>query len=280
MKRAWLILLLTACVSRTAAAQDDPCAPASRARPIGPLQVGQLDGLLAVPHRACPRMELAIGGDFLLVADADDLYGNIRANGRVRGSVAALDDQLEAFVSWEPIRYQTIVGAVSASYLGLGYLSFGVSGQLLKEGRGVLAVTSRFVAPTTTGLDQGSFPLALDVGLTAAHRVHDAVRVHGWLNLLGTVGVGGPSEPHAGTRLGFGVDWALAPAFSIVVEAVTGIASADAIDLFAAQLGFRFGFSDEVGLELGLSMPIIGARGVTAGALPLAASSMVNWHLP
>jgi len=258
----------------------DPCATVSRSRPIGPLQVGNLDGMLAVPHRACPRTELAVGGDFLLVADSADLYGNLRVNGRVRGSAALLDSKLEAFVSWEAIRYQTILSAVSAAYLGLGYLSLGVSGQVYEEGGAVVAVTSRFVAPTTTGLDQGSYPLALDVGLTAAYRLGPALRLHGWFTLLGSVGAGGPAEPRGGVRLGGGLDWVMAPAVSVVVEAVTGFGYADAIDLLAAQLGIRLGFGDEVGLELALSLPIIAPRGLTTGALPITTALMVTWHLP
>jgi len=302
MKRACLLLFVLVSLSRPASAQDeedpratsavgaeaeeqgddglDPCAPVYRSRPIGPLQVGHLDGMLAVPHRACPRAELAIGGDFLLVADSADLYGNIRVNGRVRGSVPMLDSKLEAFVSWEAIRYQTILSAVSAGYLGLGYLSLGVSGQVYEEGGGVLAVTSRFVAPTTTGLDQGSHPLALDLGLTAAYQVERVLRLHGWFTLLGSVGVGGPAEPRGGVRFGGGLDWAMAEWISMVVEAAAGFGYADALDLVAAQLGFRLGFGDEIGLELALSLPIIAPRGLTTGALPISASLMINWHLP
>ncbi len=285
-----LTLLLGVSVAQPAVAQNspdapdadglEPCATVSRSRPIGPLQVGNLDGMLAVPHRACPRAELAVGGDFLLVADSADLYGNIRINGRVRGSVPLLDSKLEAFVSWEAVRYQTILSAVSAAYLGLGYLSFGVSGQVYEEGGAVIAVTSRFVAPTTTGLDQGSYPLALDVGLTAAYQLNPALRLHGWFTLLGSVGAGGPGEPRGGLRFGGGLDWAMAPAISMVVEAVTGFGYADAIDLLAAQLGIRLGLGDEVGLELALSLPIIAPRGLTTGALPITAALMVNWHLP
>jgi hypothetical protein len=284
MKKACLVVvvpLVGICASQTAAAQTlDPCATTYRARPNGPLQVGNLDGNLAVPHRACPRTELALGGDFLLVADSAELYGNIRIDGRVRGSVSLLDDALEAFVSWEPIRYQAILSAVSSDYLGLGYLSFGVSGQLLAESGAVLAATSRFVAPTTTGLDQGSHPLALDLGLTAAYQATRTLRVHGWLTLLGSIGVGGPAEPRGGMRLGAGLDWAMAEWFAIVVEAVAGFGYDDPFNLFATQLGFRLAFNEEIGTELAVSLPIFAPRGLTTGALPLSASLMVNWRLP
>ena len=236
--------------------------------------------MLGVAHRACPREEVAIGGDFLLVADTAALYGNLRANGRGRVSAPILHPDVEAFLSWEGFRYQSILSAVSAEYIGLGYLSFGVSGQLFNEGNGVVALTSRLVLPTTTGLDQGSHPIALDIGMTAAYRVESTFRIHGWVMVLGSVGAGGPAVPRGGVRVGGGFDWAMAEWISLVIEAVGGFGYTDAIDIVAGQLGFRLGFGDEVGLELAASLPFIAPRGLDTGALPIAASLMLNWYLP
>ena len=262
------------------ASADSPCATDSRARPIGPLQVGELDGFLAVPHRACPREEIALGGDALLVADSDNFFGNIHANGRGRFSGYLGDPNVEAFVSWEFLRYQTLVSAVSSSYLGLGYLSFGVSGQVF-EGQGMaFAVTGRMVLPTTTGLDENSQPLAMDVGLTGAYRLDTNFRLHFWLTLLGSLGVGaGPADPAAGLRVGGGVDWHPAEWFALVVEVQSGFFYRDTLDELAVNAGLRFALGTEVGLEIGGSLPISGDRAFDDGALPIAASLMLSWHL-
>src|SRR5690606_21964636 len=140
----------------------DPCATDLRSRPVGPLSVNELDGQLGMPYRACPRNEVAIGGDALLVADTARFYGNIRASGRVRLSML-LDPNVEGFVSWEALRYQTVISSLSAAYLGLGYLSYGATARVFQEEGRVYAITGRMVLPTTTGLDQSSQPLALDV---------------------------------------------------------------------------------------------------------------------
>lgn len=257
----------------------DPCATYLRSRPIGPLSVGELDGQLGVPYRACPRNEVAIGGDALLVADTANFYGNIRANGRVRLSML-LDPNVEGFVSWEAFQYQTVISSVSAAYLGLGYLSYGATARIHSEGGRVYAITGRMVLPTTTGLDQSSQPLALDVGLTGAWQADANFRFHMWLVLLGSVSIGaGPAEPRGGLRLGGGVDWRPYEWISFVLEINSGFGYRDALDLLAAQAGVRLALGTEVGLELAASLPFLGVRALDSGALPLAATLMLSWHL-
>lgn len=257
----------------------DPCATHLRSRPIGPLSVGELDGQLGVPYRACPRNEIAIGGDALLVADTAHFYGNIRASGRVRASVL-LDPNVEGFVSWEALRYQTVISSIDAAYLGLGYLSYGATARVAQQEGRVLAITGRMVLPTTTGLDQSSQPLALDVGVTGAWQADENFRFHAWLVLLGAIGIGaGPAEPRAGLRLGGGVDWRPWEWISFVLELASGFGYRDALDLLAVQAGARLALGTEVGLELAASLPFVGVRALDTGALPLAATLALSWHL-
>jgi hypothetical protein len=257
----------------------DPCATHLRSRPIGPLQVSALDGQLGMPLRACPRDEVAIGGDALLVADADRFYGNIRASGRFRIS-ARIDPNVEAFVSWEAFRYQLLLSSIDAHFIGMGYLSYGAAGRVYHaEGR-VIAITGRLVLPTTTGLDQASLPLGLDVGVTAGWQADENFAFHGWLTLLGSIGVGtGPAEPRAGLRVGGGVDWRPYEWLAFVLEAQAGFGYLGTLDLVAAQAGVRLALGTEVGLELAASMPLFGVRAFDSGALPLAATLMLSWHL-
>lgn len=257
----------------------DPCATDLRGRPIGPLQVGALDGNLGVPHRACPRQELALGGDLLLVAHTADFYGDIRANGRVRISAPILSDKVEGFLSWEAFRYQTVISSVAAAYTGLGYLAWGASGQVWNEGGGVVALTGRMVLPTTSGLDQSSQPLALDLGVTAAYRIDPAVRFHAWLTLVGSIGLGGPADPRGGVRIGAGADLRAAEWISFVLELGSGFGYQEALDFLAAQGGVRLAFSTDVGLELAVAFPFLGARAFDDGALPITASLMLAWHM-
>ncbi len=257
----------------------DPCATDLRPRPIGPLSVGELDGQLGVPYRACPRDEIAIGGDALLVADTANFYGNIRVNGRLRLSMR-LDPNVEGFLSWEAFRYQTVISSISAAYVGLGYLSYGATARLhSSEGR-VLSITGRMVLPTTTGLDQSSQPLALDVGVTGARQADANFRFHAWRVLLGSVAIGaGPADPRGGLRLGGGVDWRPYEWIAFVLELSSGFGYRDALDLLAAQAGVRLALGTEVGLELAASLPFLGVRALDSGALPLAATLMLNWRL-
>ena len=256
-----------------------PCDSNLRSRPVGPLQVGELDGFLAVPHRACPRREVAVGGNALLVADEAAFYGKVRVDARARISAPLFDPRVEMFLSWEALRYQTVISSVAAEYLGLGYLAWGAAGQVYLDEERVVAVTGRMVLPTTTGLDQGGQPLALDVGVTAAHRVDPHLRVHAWLTLLGSVGIGGPAEPRGGLRLGGGFDWQPLEWLGVVVELQSGFGYRDALDLVAAQAGIRLALGTELGLEVAASLPLLGTRAIDDGALPISASLMLAWRI-
>ncbi|MGE0786649.1 MAG: hypothetical protein AB7S26_13340 [Sandaracinaceae bacterium] len=255
------------------------CTPTGRARPIGPLQLGYEDGLLGVARRACARREITLGGDLLLVADGDALYGNIRINGRLAASTPLLSDDVETFVSWEPVRYQTLISAVSASYLGLGYLSFGATGRVYHTDDVAIGVTSRFVAPTTSGLDQGNYPLSLDLGATAQVQADPNLGFHFYLLVLGSLMVGGPPLPRGGVRAGAGLDWSPIEWLAFVLEAASQLGYRDAVDHIAASAGVRLALGDVVGIELGVSMPFYGQRAFDDGALPILANLTVSLHL-
>lgn len=279
--RVALVALMFWCFAPAAARAQGACDTDLPSRPVGPLQVGELDGFLGVPHRACPRDEIALGGDLLLVAHSDDLYGNLHVNARGRLSALLGDPRVEAFLSWELFRYQALLSAVSASYLGLGYLAWGASGQLYEgEGR-VVALTGRMVLPTTTGLDVNTQPLSMDLGLTAGFVLNENFRAHAWVTLLGSVAAGnGPADPHGGVRVGGGVDWRPFEWLSLVVELQSGLFYRALVDLLAVNAGARLALGPEVGVELAAQLPILGERAFDDGALPLAGALMLSWRPP
>ncbi len=277
--RAFLLLIVLALPA--AARAQGACDTDLPSRPVGPLQVGELDGFLAVPHRACPRDELALGGDLLLVAHSDDLYGNLHVNARGRMSALLGDPRVEAFLEWELFRYQALLSAVSASYVGLGYLAWGASGQLAEGDGMVLALTGRMVLPTTTGLDQGSQPLAMDLGLSGALVLNESFRAHAWVTVLGSVGAGaGPADPRVGARVGGGLDWRPFEWLSFVVELQSGFFYRALLDVLAVNAGVRLALGPEVGVEIAAALPIFGERAFDDGALPLGAALMLSWRPP
>jgi hypothetical protein len=255
-----------------------PCATNLRSRPVGPLQVGNLDGNLGVAHRACPREEVAIGGDAFLVIHSEDFYGNIRFAGRARVSALLFDPRVEAYLSWEPFRYQTVISSVAADTIGLGYLSWGASGQVYVDESRVIAVTGRMVLPTTTGIEQPNPPLAMDLGLTAAWQVDTGVRLHMWVTALGSLGLGTPTDPRGGLRVGGGVDLIAAEWISFVVELGSGFGYQADLDFLAAQGGVRLALGPEFGLELAGFVPFLGPRTFEVHATQIAASLMLSYR--
>jgi hypothetical protein len=256
----------------TTAWRSDACYTTSWGRPIGPLQVPLLDGMLGAAHRECPRTEIALGGDAYLVADTASFYGNIRVNGRVSGSVR-IARTAELFFSFETVRWQSLISAVSAGYLGLGYLSVGGRFVFVRTGQVIATLGHRGVFPTTTGLDQHAIPWGNDLGVTVAWAMLPNIRIHYWLNalLLVTLSGNAPSLARGGMRTGLGVDWHPYDWLAFVVEVGSGFAFRDALDFISLQPGVRLAFGPEVALELSATFPVLGAeRALGAAYLSLS----------
>jgi hypothetical protein len=256
--------------------RSDGCPRTARA--VGPTQASTLDGQLGAPRRACLRDELVLAGDGYLIARPADFYGNIRVGARLSGSYV-VDRTIELWGSLELVRYQSLISAVSSSYLGLGYLSLGATLPYFRERDRAIAAYVRLVLPTTTGLDQRSQPLALELGTTAETQAGPNFRFHAWASALGSLAVSdlAPADPRGGVRVGGGVDWVPYEAFSIVLELASGFGYRDALDFLALQGGFRFAFGDTLGVDLGLSWPFAGAEPGLATA-QLAVSGRLDGH--
>lgn len=239
---------------------------------MGPVTTTILDGQLGLARRACLRDELSIAEDAYLIARPADFYGNIRLGTRISGSWVVAPS-IEVWGSLEVFRYQTLLSAVGNTYLGLGYLSLGATWQLYAENDRAIATYARLVLPTTSGLDQRSQPLALEVGTTAEVTAHENVRFHAFLSAIGSLVMSdvAPADPRGGLRVGGGVDWVPYEAFSIVVELLSGFGYRDALDFLAVNAGLRFAFGDLIGVDLGVTYPFLGAEpALLAGQLSIS----------
>ena len=265
-----LIGLLLLSLAEPAFAQE-ACQTDRAGRPDGPLAIGLLDGRLGLARSACPRSEVLALGDAYLVADLANFYGHIRVDAALGGSWA-ISDRTEVFALFEVYRWQTVISTIDATYHGTGYLSLGAVQQVWR-GRGLaLAVSGRLVLPTTSGLDQSSSPLALDVGVTADWAAHRTVNVYGALLLAGSLGLSaGPAVPRGTVRLLAGMDWHPLTWLGIVLEVNAGFGYRDALDHLAVSLGFRFAIGDNFGIELAAMYPFVGAeRALLTGVLQLS----------
>lgn len=247
-----------------------PAAPTAcpwTSRQLGPSSAPLLDGMLGVPRRACFRTEVALAGDGSLIAEPANFYGNIRVGARLSGSVN-VDDLVEIWGSFEAFRYQSLISAVSSSYLGTGYLTLGSSLRLAADTERRWIGWARVVLPTTSGLDQNSQPLALELGTTGEWNAHPNLRFHAALSVLGSVGASSiaPPLPRGGVRAMGGADWIPYEWLSFQLEVQTGFGYRDGLDFVALSGGARLGLGDRIGVDLSVLWPFLGAERALAAA--------------
>ena len=149
----------------------------THAMPVGPVQAGLLDGELGLARRVCPRTELGLGGGGYVLAEPENFYGYLHGEAALSGSYA-LGDDTELFARIEPVRWQSVLGAIPSDHLGLGWTSLGATQRLVVSEDLALGITGRAVLPTAVGLYRCAVPFALDVGLTGTWAASNRVEVH------------------------------------------------------------------------------------------------------
>ncbi len=237
-----------------------PCEQASPSTSIatGPVTAGLYDGDLGVPHRVCGRTEAAFVGGGLAVVDTANFYGHIVAGGTLEGAWAATD-RTELFVAVEAVRYDTVITAIPAGYLGFGHVSLGGSQRLWSSDAMAVGAHGRLVLPTAVGLYANAFPLAMDLGASGVWAAHRTLRVHGDVAALGSVAASaGPSYPRAGVALTLGAEWQPVGPFALVVDGRAGFGYTAPVDVVAVAAGLRFGLGSRLGVELGGTVPLAG----------------------
>ena len=240
-----------------ALASASPCDDLTLA--TGPVSVGLRDGDLGSARHACPRTEVCLSGHALLLDDSGNLniYGQIQFQGILDGSLA-LSDKSEVFVRIEAFRHQEAISLVGASYNGLGHTTLGASTLLLDTDSMHVAVLGRLVLPTAIGLYRNQAPVGLEAALSAQYNLSQTFHVHGYLPVLGSMGVGlGPKQVRVGLAPVVGLETRVGKHFGVVVDVASGFLYDHPFEQLSPQLGLRTAIGP-VGVELDAMLPLLG----------------------
>lgn len=246
-----MILLLTALT-----AWAGPCADDGMAE--GPVVAGLLDGDLGRARRACVRTEAGLGVGGLIVADTPNFYGHVVGSAVLDGSYA-LDDRTEIFGSAELFRYDSVISALTSTYVGVGHTALGANRILSASERAHVAVNGKVVLPTAVGLYRTAWPFGLDLGLSGTWAASDLLRLHGQIGGLTSLAASkGPTQGRVGAMSTLGAELRPGKAFAAVADLSAGFGYTAPVDVVAAALGLRFSDGRRWGLELGATVPLAG----------------------
>lgn len=242
----------------TALAAASPCEEGGLAE--GPVAVGLLDGQLGAAHRLCPRTELGLGGGAFLLDDTvnNNIYGQILLQGVVDGSVA-LSEDTALLARVEAFRQHQVISLVGSTYTGLGHTTLGASHVLLRDDDLVVGGIARVVLPTAFGLYHNQWPLGADLGAGLTWAPTGALRVHGQLSLLGSIGLGrGPTQPRGAIAPTVGAELRPGKAFALAVDLAASFGYEAGLDWFAPQIALRFAPTERLGIAIEAMLPMVG----------------------
>jgi hypothetical protein len=233
-----------------------PCEP-DGGLAAGPTAAALWDGGLGLAHRVCPRTEAGLAPRALLLVDTPNFYGQIVATAALDASVAA-DDRTEVWLHLEPVRYQNVISAIPASFVGHGFTTLGASRQLDGAGATVTALQGQLVLPSAIELQGRALPFALELGLGAERALSERWSAHGRLGAATSASFSrGPLQPRAGVLATVGAAFRAGRAFAAVLDAQTSFAYTSALDHVALAPGLRFA-AGPVGFELAAAVPLAG----------------------
>ncbi len=272
IRRGLLLILVIAMPSLTRA---DPCSRSATAA-LGPVQAGPATGALGTPRSACARTEVGLFVDAGAIIEPSNFYGYLHG-GLVLEGRYAWKETTELFGRMEVIRYDSVIASLSASHLGVGYLSGGVAHRILAhdlKGHPLLvSAYGRLLLPTAIGLDQGTWPLGLEAGATSAWQLHSKLDLHAAALLFGDSALGpGPKKFRMGLRLVPGITYWPREWLAVVGELDLGLGYAAGLDTLGVALGLRAG-GERLAASLELRAPLLG-RERTLTALVLG----LTWH--
>ena len=248
-----------------ATAMASPCDDTDGGLAVGPSTVNPRPGDLGSGHRVCPRTE--VGGHISggAVIDTADFYGHLVGGLSAEGSLA-LDDRTEIFGQLELVRYDALISAFSDSALGPGHTTLGISRRVAEGESWGIATHGRLVLPTAVSLYRNAWPFALDAGATVEMRA-GPLRPHATvMGLFSMAASAGPKDPWLGLGWVAGSELRAGQTFGFLLDlSGTWGYGADGLDHISLDPGFRFGFSQVVGAELGLHVPLAGREWAPLG---------------
>lgn len=232
--------------------------------PTGPISASLYDGDHGLARRTCGRTEAALDGGGLVLADTPNFYGHIVAGGNLEGAYAT--DKLEVFGGVQAIRYDSVISAISSSYVGLGHTHLGASYRLAESESWAVGLSGRAVLPTAFGLYENARPFGLDLGVNGVWVAAPALRVHGQLGGLHSFATGpGDADPRFGLGVLAGAELRPSDHFAAVVDLEAFAGQYAPLDAFSAGIGLRAG-GEAFGLELGAKLPLAGRERALATA--------------
>jgi hypothetical protein len=226
--------------------------------PAGPVSGSVFDGNLGSARRACVRDEVGLAQSAYLLADAPAFYGHIVAGTVADLSLTASDD-VAIFARLEMIRYDSVISAISSSYLGPGHTSVGASYRLLHSDKLAGAVHGQLVLPTAFGLYRHSWPFAMDAGFSMQYAISKPFEFHNDVVLLGSGAASlGPTQVRIGAMEHVGIGWRPGRAFAWVIDARAGFGYRAPLDHVAAATSFRFSDGKRFGFDTTFTVPLAG----------------------
>jgi hypothetical protein len=233
-----------------------PCEP-DAGLAVGPTAASLWDGELGRAHRVCPRTEVGLVPRALLLVDTPNFYGQIVVSAALDASVAA-DERTEVWLHLEPVRYQNVISAIPASFVGYGFTSVGMSRQLGAAGSTVTALQGQLVLPSAIELQGRALPFGLELGLGAERAFSSHWSAHGRVGAASSASFSrGPLQPRLGLLTTAGAVFRAGKAFAAVLDAQAAFAYTAAVDHVALAPGLRFA-AGQAGFELGASVPLAG----------------------
>lgn len=255
-------------LSLVSAAAAGPCDTFDGGLVMGPTRAGFFEGDLGRGRSPCLRSAVGFDGGAYAVVDTANFYGHLVGAGALSGSVV-FAPRLEANVSVEAVRYETVIAPLTSSYLGLGTTTAGLAWKGGETDHWAWGMNSRLVIPTSSGLYQNAFPFGLDVGVAASWMPVDQVELHGQWSVLGSTAVStGPGYARMGLDTTLGAAWRPGRAFSLGLDLVGGFGHDTPLDVLAVAPAFRFGLGRHAGLALEAAVPLAGSeRALATGDL-------------
>jgi hypothetical protein len=228
---------------------------ANPALPSGPVQAWLTDGMLGLAVPTCATTSVGVAPRASLLADTPAFYGNLVATGTLDATIAP-DDRTAVQLALEPLHYEGVISAVSASWLGYGATTVTALRRLDGEdGPLELAMVGRAALPTPPGSTRNP-TFGAEVGLAIATR-EGPVDGHAQVGMVASGGLRGPLDLRSGLPVTAGVGWSASRRFGLAADVVASFGTWAPVDHLAVAPAVRVA-GERWGLELGGAVPVWG----------------------